>query len=61
MIDIKEYTYGSGIMVNGKEHTIIENLKYEIVNNNQVGNVVNLKDYKEKKSIKEREKSVSCE
>lgn len=49
LIDIKEYTYGSGIMVNGKEHTIIENLKYEIVNNNQVGNVVNLKDYKEKK------------
>ena len=32
LIDIKEYTYGSGIMINGKEHTTIENLKYEIAN-----------------------------
>ena len=42
LIDIQGYTYGTGIMINGKEHTLIENLKYEIINDNQVGNVVNL-------------------
>jgi hypothetical protein len=31
LIDIQGYTYGTGIMINGKEHTLIENLKYEII------------------------------
>ena len=48
LIDIQGYTYGTGIMINGKEHTLIENLKYEIINDNQVGNIVNLSNYNEK-------------